>query len=123
MAGLLIFVLVNLLSPGFWLMLIGLTANLMAILSNGGWMPISPETLTKLHPERFIGLWQIGERLAISKDKIISQGSTRLLFLSDIFAGPAWLDYKFAFSVGDVILSAGVILYLWSLSAKSRRAS
>lgn len=121
MAGLLIFTLANLLTPGFWLMMLGLASNLMAIISNGGWMPISPETLTRLHPERMLEVWRIGERLALSKDRILPQGNTNLLFLTDIFPGPSWLSYKFAFSIGDVILSAGVIIFLWSLSKQSRR--
>ena len=94
----------------------GLFSNLVAIITNGGWMPISPKTLFKLHPELPVETWKIGERLAISKDRIIPTENTHLAFLTDVIPVPTWIPYKFAFSIGDILLSSGVFLLLWSLS-------
>lgn len=98
-------------------MTVGLFSNLLAIIANGGWMPINPNTLIKLHPELPVETWKIGERLAISKDRIIPAGNTNLAFLTDVIPVPTWIPYKFAFSIGDILLSSGVFLLLWSLSS------
>jgi len=113
---LLVFTLRNISIHGFGIMTNGLASNLVAVISNGGWMPISPNTLLKLHPELPVETWKIGERLALSKDRILSQLDTHFSFLTDIFPAPNWSHYKFAFSVGDILISSGAILFLWSLS-------
>lgn len=120
MAGLIAYVAINLKIPGFPLLGAGLISNFLAIITNKGWMPISPETLARLHPDLPMTNWIIGERLGYTKDRIINTSSTNLAILSDRFAVPTWISYKFAFSAGDVILSIGIILLLWSLSDEEK---
>ena len=120
MAGLIVFTVVNLKNSSFWVIGSGLLSNFLAIVTNHGWMPISPETLHALHPEFPQSAWEIGQRLGNTKDRIMESSSTNLSILSDTFAVPTWISYKFAFSIGDVVLSIGIILLLWSLSNEEK---
>lgn len=112
---LVVFVAANLRQPGFWLLGAGLLLNLIVISQNGGWMPISPETVRRLAPNAPPRAWEIGKRLGFTKDKVIQQSETNLWFLSDQFVAPSWLPYHFAFSIGDILIAIGAIWFLWSL--------
>ena len=112
---LLVFTVINLRHPGFWLLGLGLVLNLTVIILNGGWMPISPETVRLLAPNAPAEYWKIGERLAVTKDKIVPQTDTPFWFLADRFVLPGWTHLHTAFSIGDVLIAIGAIYFLWSL--------
>jgi hypothetical protein len=118
MAGLVVFCAANILEPGFWALILGLCSNFLVILLNGGWMPISPDTLKLLAPAKPIEAWMLRTRLGFSKDMILSINETNLSWLSDRFILPPWVPYKVAFSLGDIFISIGAFLLLWSLSSK-----
>ena len=113
---LLIFAGANFRRPGFWALSLGLLANFLAIGLNGGWMPISPETVQRMLPSLPARTWVAGERLGFTKDRIMTAGYTRLAWLGDVFTLPAWISYRVAFSVGDLFIAVGAFLILWSLS-------
>lgn len=121
MIGLIIFIAVNLIKPGLWALGLGLLSNFVVIALNGGWMPILPQTLKRMIPSQPIEVWEIGTRLGYTKDRILAYEETNLVYLSDIFTLPKWIPYKVAFSIGDVFISIGVVILLWSLSSKPRR--
>jgi hypothetical protein len=85
---------------------------------NGGWMPISQETLLRLYPAQPVERWVIGTRLGLTKDWILPITNTNLAWLSDCLILPQWFPYKVAFSFGDIFISIGAVILLWSLSSK-----
>jgi hypothetical protein len=113
------FSLLNIRKTSFWSVTAGFLLNVVVILSNGGWMPISPQTAQKILPAGSVDALQIGQRIGYSKDILLTREETRLWFLSDRLTLPQWINYGVAFSVGDLLLFIGVIWLLWSLGGKA----
>lgn len=120
MVGLVIFASANVTVPGFWALWIGIMSNFLVIISNGGWMPISTETLARIIPRNPGEFCGVGTRLGYTKDRIMAPAEINLAWLSDRLVLPHWLSLNIAFSVGDIFISIGTILLLWSLSNKEK---
>lgn len=97
---------------GIRLVGVGVLCNLLVILANGGFMPISPETLVRINPGASLEQCTIGYHYGFSKDVILVQESTRLWLLSDALVLPAPFPWPTAFSLGDLILGAGIVWLL-----------
>jgi len=109
--------------PGIWLAGLGLVLNGAVIIANGGHMPISPQTLARLgHGEAALKV-PPGTLLAGSKDVVLLTEQTRLWPLSDIFVIPRPWPLATAFSVGDVLIAAGIFILLQWILLGSRGAS
>lgn len=91
-------VLRNIRVPGMALTAVGAAGNLVAIIANGGYMPADPAAVAA------VGLGGPGYTNSIILTDPV------LPFLTDIFAMPAWMPGANIFSVGDVLLGAGVAL-------------
>jgi hypothetical protein len=120
-ALLLVFSLLNLKKLSFFPIIAGFISNFLAIILNGGLMPISPETIRLLIPGAPDTLWSLGHRLGYGKDVVLLESQTVLPFLSDRFVTPQWLNYPVAFSFGDLLISAGVIWLLWTLGGPEKQ--
>ena len=80
-------------------MLIGGAANLITIVANGGYMPVSPEAVA-----------------AMGRLPKEGYSNSRLLDgvvlgpLTDIFAMPTWIPLANVFSVGDALIGVGAAI-------------
>jgi hypothetical protein len=89
----------NLAIPGLALVLIGGAANLITIVANGGYMPVSPEAVAamgRLPKEGY------------SNSRLLD--SVVLGPLTDIFAMPTWIPLANVFSVGDALIGVGAAI-------------
>jgi len=91
-------VLANLGVTGVPLIALGAALNLAAIVANGGSMPADPAALAAL------GMTAEGNTNSV----LVAQPA--LAPLTDVFAMPAWLPFANVFSVGDVLIGAGVAI-------------
>jgi hypothetical protein len=113
---LLAFAWLNRTEPGFLILGMGLALNFLVIVLNGGFMPISPETVASITSGRLIDALEIGQRFSNSKDIILPATEIRLGILSDRFLLPEWIPYRVAFSLGDVLIGLGAFTLMWSLA-------
>jgi hypothetical protein len=109
---LLIFVWRNRRLAAIWIIGLGVICNLAVILANSGYMPITPETLVQINPGSTLAAWPVGAHYGGSKDLILPRPQTALWLLSDILVVPPPFPWPAAFSLGDLILAAGVIWLL-----------
>jgi hypothetical protein len=110
-AVLLVFIWLNRRQPGFTLLGLGLALNLLVIVANGGWMPVSPQVAAELFPGQSL---ETGQRVGWSKDILLPTSETRLWQLSDFLLLPAWFPGRSAFSPGDLLIAIGVFYALWT---------
>lgn len=90
---------------GFRLIAAGAALNLVVIVANGGWMPSSPEAWQQLN-----GLAAL-PTLDYS-NSALAGSATFLPFLGDIFVLPRPLPFANVFSIGDVVIGLGAIVFL-----------
>ncbi len=115
----LVFVWLNRQLPGMPVLLVGVLLNLLVILANGGWMPISPQTASRLIGGDAGQLIGLGNRFG-QKDILLLSQDTRLVFLADRFLLPAWFPYQVAFSLGDIFVAIGAFWLLAKPTASAQ---
>ena len=109
---LLSFVWLNRRLVGIQIVGLGVLCNLAVILTNGGFMPITPETLVRINPGSTLDHWTVGFHYGNSKDVILLAQDTNLWVLSDILVLPPPFPWPTAFSAGDLLIAAGIIVLL-----------
>ena len=95
------FVLRNVRIPGMPIVALGAGLNLVAITANGGTMPASGAALASLGGGTSGGYINSRELVA-----------PVMLPLGDVFALPSWMPFANVFSVGDVLIGAGIFLVI-----------
>lgn len=108
-ALLLAFVLLNRREWGILVMGVGLLLNLVVIIANGGYMPTRPDLLEAA------GRTQAAAQLREAGtygNNILMGPETPLWFLGDVFYVPARVPLANVFSVGDILLALGLIVFL-----------
>jgi hypothetical protein len=106
---LLAFVVVNRRHPEILAMGVGLLLNLIVIAVNGGYMPASPTALRRAGLPDAAAALEAG--LGQGNTVLMGEG-TRLNLLGDFLYLPGWVPLASAFSVGDVLLGAGLAVLL-----------
>ena len=111
---LLAFVILNRQRIGFLVIGVGMLLNFLAIVSNGGLMPVSPSNMEKTGMGYKLEELELGEAIPRSKNVLLEESDTHLRWLSDRFT---WIsDSPLAvFSVGDIVIAAGLIVVLVEL--------
>jgi hypothetical protein len=89
----------NLAIPGMLLVLIGGAANLVTIVANGGYMPVSREAV--------IAMGRLPKE-GYSNSRLVD--GVVLGPLTDIFAMPTWIPLANVFSVGDALIGVGAAI-------------
>ena len=97
---------------GIQIVALGVICNLLVIVANGGLMPITAETLLQINPGSTLEQWPVGTHYGYSKDIILLRDQVKLWALSDILVVPPGCPYSAAFSVGDLLIAAGIIVLL-----------
>jgi hypothetical protein len=103
-------VLRNLAIPGVVLIAIGAGCNLLAIVANGGWMPADPAALASVG-----GLPTGPSNSIVIADPVLQP-------LTDLFALPSWLPFANVFSLGDLLIGAGIAATI-AIGMRAPRAS
>ena len=98
--------------PSILIVGLGVICNLLVVTLNGGFMPITPETLVEINPGTAVAQWPVGTHYGHSKDVIMPQHATKLWALSDILVIPPPFPRPTAFSVGDLIIAAGIVVLM-----------
>ena len=94
--------------PGIKIIGVGLVANFLVMLLNGGYMPITAEALGQVgHSQNIVGSGA-GARVFGTKDIVLPHESTVAWWLSDIFVAPPPFPIPSVFSIGDVFIATGV---------------
>ena len=93
--------------PGLPVVIAGALSNLAAIVANGGYMPASPAALAAL-----------GKVVPATYSNSALLTHPALAPLTDIFALPTWVPFANVFSVGDVVITVGVV---WAIVVLMRR--
>lgn len=99
---------------------LGVICNLLVVLVNGGFMPISPDTLVRINPGSTLDQWTAGFHYGGSKDIIALHENTNLWLLSDILVLPPPFPWPTAFSLGDLFIAIGIVVLLQGPGAPSR---
>jgi hypothetical protein len=101
----------------------GILCNLLVISGNGGFMPIEPETLVRINPGSTVAQWPEYVHYSYSKDVILARENTRLWALSDTLVLPPPSPWPTAFSAGDLVIAAGIIVLLQGSAARREPAA
>ena len=105
-------VVANVSIPGMALVAAGAASNLVAIVANGGYMPAARSALVAL-----------GKTDPTTYSNSTTLEHPALEPLTDIFAMPAWLPFANVFSVGDILIAAGVATTIVLAMRRGRGAS
>jgi len=104
-------------SIAFRIVFVGVLLNFIVIMANGGQMPVSGETMTR------IGL--IDNMQAIKEGKIVTHtlinSSTAFKYLGDIFAFGKPYPRPKIFSIGDIIMALGVFMYIQDIMIRKTK--
>jgi hypothetical protein len=89
----------NLAIPGLAIVLVGGSSNLLAIVANGGYMPVSTDALATM-----------GRMPKVDYSNSAPRDVVNFGPLTDVFTMPAWVPMSNVFSVGDILIGIGIAI-------------
>ncbi|MFZ5633887.1 MAG: DUF5317 domain-containing protein [Bacillota bacterium] len=98
-----VFILANMNISGLRVLGLGIVANSIAIIANGGYMPSSLEALKKILPAETINQLQNG---SAAYNVVLITEQTRFKFLCDVF----YVPHINVYSAGDILIAAGAFI-------------
>ena len=107
--SLLVFIIRNIKLPGILPIGSGIFLNTLAIFLNGGYMPTFPENMKYTALAQYAAVIEQG---GTSNNSSGITSDTVLPWLGDIFYLPSWIPLSNVFSIGDLLIGAGVFIYL-----------
>lgn len=99
--------------PGVIWIAAGLALNALAIVANGGFMPVASDARV------FAGMPPLTGR---DMNVIPMTAETRLPFLADILPLPYFVPFANVFSIGDVLIALGGVIFIQSIVPPRHRA-
>lgn len=97
--------------PGLAIAAAGGACNLLAIVANGGAMPVSPEAARL-----------VGHTMATSYTNTVELADPAFKLLTDIIAVPSPLPFANVYSIGDLLILAGVLVAMaWAVHGSVAR--
>lgn len=106
---LLIFIIMNLKNTGIIIVGTGIFLNTLVIFLNGGYMPTIPENLKNTSVGKTAEA--ISQGIAVNNSAKMA-GDTLLPWLGDVFYLPSWVPFSNVFSIGDILIAAGICVYI-----------
>jgi len=91
---------------------LGLLLNFVVMIVNGGFMPITPETLVRIGYDGNASQLETGYIVGRTKNVVVEPGEATLWFLSDVMVIPRPFPIPTALSVGDLLIVMGVFFFL-----------
>jgi hypothetical protein len=95
----------NVRHPGLAIVALGAALNLVAIVSNGGVMPSAPEAWLALNGRAVVPTDDFSNSVLIGPDTLFP-------WLGDVFVLPRPLPFANVFSIGDVVIGVGAVVFL-----------
>ncbi len=95
----------NIALPGFALIALGASLNLIAIIANGGQMPADPAAVTALLGEARLP----GD---VFSNSVVAGSSAAFPMLGDTLVLPRPMPFANVFSIGDVLIGLGAVRFL-----------
>lgn len=111
MAVLIAWVALNRAIPGMALAGAGVLMNTAAIAANGGYMPVDPQAAA--YAGRLARYATEGD--AVNHNSVATAEGVQLWLLTDIFPLPAGIPLANVFSLGDILLTAGVAYFCYGV--------
>jgi hypothetical protein len=110
--ALIAFAAINVRLPGTKLIVIGLLLNLIAVSANHGMMPADPDDLAIVYGKGYVASAKAAPHIRSA----VMDASTELSFLCDIIAAKRpFVLIPAVFSVGDLVMGAGIMLAIIAL--------
>lgn len=113
------FLVLNLRLIGVRLILAGLMLNLLAMVANGGLMPVemcAVDAVGKHDGQELV----VGDHIDGSKNALLPRGDVRLRGLTDVIVLPVPQPFTRAISVGDIAVVAGIVAVAVGLKGRRR---